>query len=66
MPETLIARTAQEIFGWERLRDGQEESVSALLEGRDVLAVLPTGAGNPRSTSSAARCWRGSRSSCRR
>ncbi|HEX5857346.1 MAG TPA: RecQ family ATP-dependent DNA helicase [Microbacterium sp.] len=45
MPESLIARTAQEIFGWERLRDGQEDSVSALLDRRDVLAVLPTGAG---------------------
>ena len=45
MPESPIARTAQEIFGWKRLRDGQEESVSALLDRRDVLAVLPTGAG---------------------
>src|SRR3954447_6160592 len=45
MTERSIARTAREFFGWQRLRDGQEEAVSALGEGRDVIAVLPTGAG---------------------
>ncbi|MFE7844816.1 RecQ family ATP-dependent DNA helicase [Microbacterium sp. NPDC057407] len=38
-------RTARERFGWEELRDGQEDAVAALLRGRDVIAVLPTGAG---------------------
>jgi ATP-dependent DNA helicase RecQ len=40
-----IAQTAHEVFGWKSLRDGQEDAVSALLAGRDVISVLPTGAG---------------------
>lgn len=45
MTQRSIARTAREVFGWETLRDGQEQGVSALLAGRDVIAVLPTGGG---------------------
>jgi ATP-dependent DNA helicase RecQ len=36
---------ARERLGFERLRPGQREAVQAAAEGRDVLAVLPTGAG---------------------
>src|SRR5205809_6334108 len=32
-------------FGFEQFRPGQEEAVSAALAGRDVLVVMPTGAG---------------------
>ena len=32
-------------FGYDAFRPGQEAGVSALLAGRDVLAVMPTGAG---------------------
>ncbi|GIQ71085.1 DNA helicase RecQ [Xylanibacillus composti] len=32
-------------FGYDAFRKGQEELVSALLDGRDALAVMPTGAG---------------------
>ena len=32
-------------FGHETFRPGQEEVVSAVLGGRDVLAVMPTGSG---------------------
>lgn len=32
-------------FGHERFRGGQERAIRALLAGRDVLAILPTGAG---------------------
>lgn len=32
-------------FGWEDFRPGQRPVVEALLQGRDCLAVLPTGAG---------------------
>jgi ATP-dependent DNA helicase RecQ len=32
-------------FGWQGFRPGQRQVVEALLEGRDCLAVLPTGAG---------------------
>ncbi|MHC2998110.1 RecQ family ATP-dependent DNA helicase [Microbacterium sp. HJ5] len=45
MPDSSIAETAREVFGWQSLRDGQEEAVAALVDGRDVIAVLPTGAG---------------------
>ena len=32
-------------FGYEDFRTGQEETISAVLAGRDTLAVMPTGAG---------------------
>lgn len=32
-------------FGYEDFRLGQEETISAILSGRDALAVMPTGAG---------------------
>src|SRR5881394_2874171 len=32
-------------FGFEHFRPGQEEAVKAALAGRDVLVVMPTGAG---------------------
>lgn len=40
-----VRTTAREVFGWDRLRPGQAEAISALLDGHDVLLVLPTGAG---------------------
>lgn len=40
------ARTAlKSIFGFDRFRPGQEEIISAVLEGRDCVGVMPTGAG---------------------
>jgi ATP-dependent DNA helicase RecQ len=36
---------ARERLGFEQLRTGQLEAIAAAGEGRDVLAVLPTGAG---------------------
>jgi ATP-dependent DNA helicase RecQ len=41
----LVARTARERFGWQQLRPGQLEAISALVAGRDALVVMPTGAG---------------------
>ena len=35
----------KKVFGYESFRPGQEEIVSRLLAGQDVLAVMPTGAG---------------------
>ncbi len=32
-------------FGWDRFRSGQREIVEAVIGGRDVLGILPTGAG---------------------
>jgi ATP-dependent DNA helicase RecQ len=44
--ETARVREAAESwFGHRELLPGQEEAVQALLEGRDVLLVAPTGAG---------------------
>ncbi|MDR1211126.1 MAG: RecQ family ATP-dependent DNA helicase, partial [Spirochaetaceae bacterium] len=40
-PRTILAA----VFGYASFRPGQEELIAALLEGRDVLAVMPTGAG---------------------
>ena len=40
-----IEELARERLGFERLRPGQLPAVKALAEGRDVLAVLPTGGG---------------------
>ncbi|MFO7630796.1 MAG: ATP-dependent DNA helicase RecQ [Prochlorococcaceae cyanobacterium] len=42
--EPLLA-SLQQHFGWTSFRPGQRQVVQALLEGRDCLAVLPTGAG---------------------
>ncbi len=43
--EDPVARTLRERFGHREFRTGQREIVSAMLARRDVLAVLPTGAG---------------------
>ena len=38
-------RTLRTTFGFEAFRPGQAEIVAAVLDGRDVLAVMPTGSG---------------------
>jgi ATP-dependent DNA helicase RecQ len=38
-------RTLRTTFGFETFRAGQAEIVAAILDGRDVLAVMPTGSG---------------------
>ncbi|MGA2893092.1 MAG: DNA helicase RecQ [Xanthobacteraceae bacterium] len=38
-------QTLRKTFGFEAFRPGQGEIVSAILDGRDVLAVMPTGSG---------------------
>ncbi len=35
----------KDVFGFETFRPGQEEAIDALLAGRNVLAVMPTGSG---------------------
>ena len=40
-----IAQVAREVFGWDPLRPGIERAVSSVLDGRDVLGVMPTGYG---------------------
>jgi ATP-dependent DNA helicase RecQ len=38
-------RVLAQSFGYEAFRPGQDRVIAALLEGRDVLAVMPTGSG---------------------
>ncbi|GIV56416.1 MAG: helicase [Candidatus Kapaibacterium sp.] len=38
-------RLCAEVFGFSQFRPGQREIISAVLEGRDVLGILPTGGG---------------------
>ncbi|HEX8852065.1 MAG TPA: DEAD/DEAH box helicase, partial [Pyrinomonadaceae bacterium] len=40
-----LKRTMRDVFGIARLRDGQEAVMRSVLEGRDTLAIMPTGAG---------------------
>jgi ATP-dependent DNA helicase RecQ len=40
-----LKRTMRDVFGIARLRDGQEAVMRSILEGRDTLAIMPTGAG---------------------
>ncbi|MDQ4091729.1 MAG: DEAD/DEAH box helicase, partial [Actinomycetota bacterium] len=45
MTTSGLQRLARQTFGFQQLRPGQEEAIRAAAAGRDVLAVLPTGAG---------------------
>ncbi len=38
-------QTLRETFGFDAFREGQEQAIATLLEGRPALAVFPTGAG---------------------
>lgn len=40
-----LRRMLRETFGFDALRPGQEAVIASVLEGRDTLAVMPTGAG---------------------
>ena len=43
--QQVVNRAAQEQLGYEQLRTGQEEAITAVLRGSDTLAVMPTGSG---------------------
>jgi ATP-dependent DNA helicase RecQ len=43
--QQVVNRVAQELLGYEQLRPGQEEAITAVLHGPDTLAVMPTGSG---------------------
>ena len=40
-----ILKTMRKVFGYTELRPGQEEVIGSVLEGRDTIAIMPTGAG---------------------
>ena len=41
----------KKVFGYDSFRPGQEDIVRRLLDGQDVLAVMPTGARSEEHTS---------------
>jgi ATP-dependent DNA helicase RecQ len=43
--DTNLAAVLRETFGFEQFRAGQEHVIRTLLAGRDVLTIMPTGAG---------------------
>jgi ATP-dependent DNA helicase RecQ len=49
MTETVqlstLRRTLRRTFGFRSLREGQEEVIRSVLDGKDTLAIMPTGAG---------------------
>ena len=42
---TTIYETLKTYFGYDAFRPGQEKLITTLLSGRDVLGIMPTGAG---------------------
>ena len=44
-PPDRIARALRDTFGYDTFRPGQREVIDAVMEGRDCIAVMPTGAG---------------------
>jgi len=44
-PMEKARKTLKDVFGYDRFRPGQENVIAATLSGRDVMAVMPTGAG---------------------
>jgi ATP-dependent DNA helicase RecQ len=40
-----IRRLLRSVFGIERLREGQQNVIDSVLDGKDTLAIMPTGAG---------------------
>lgn len=43
--ERSATQTLRQYFGYESFRPGQQELIEAILNGRDVLGVMPTGSG---------------------
>ncbi|GHB00680.1 RecQ family ATP-dependent DNA helicase [Modicisalibacter luteus] len=43
--QSAISSTLQRIFGYDRLRPGQEAVISAVVAGRSAAAIFPTGSG---------------------
>ena len=46
MPRIKQAKAIlRDTFGYDRFRPGQEEIIAAILDGTNILAVMPTGSG---------------------
>jgi ATP-dependent DNA helicase RecQ len=61
----LLRDTLEQYFGYRNFRPFQEEIVTDLIEGHDVLAIIATGGENPCATSFLPLCREGSRLSYR-
>ena len=59
-------RVLKDVFGFDAFRPGQDDVMDALLGGRHVLAVMPTGSGKSLCYQVPALVWAGSRSWSRR
>ena len=44
-PRRGVARTLQDVFGVDALRPGQAEVIASVMDGRDTIAIMPTGSG---------------------
>ncbi len=40
-----ISKLLRSVFGIDRLREGQREVIDSVLDGKDTLAIMPTGSG---------------------
>ncbi|TFW31922.1 ATP-dependent DNA helicase RecQ [Massilia horti] len=40
-----VRRLAHKVFGIDHLRDGQQQVIDSVLDGKDTLAIMPTGSG---------------------
>ncbi len=40
-----VLKALKKYYGYDQFRPGQPELIKALLDGRDVLGIMPTGAG---------------------
>ena len=61
----VLQTALRERFGFDRFRPGQQDAAAAVLEGRDLVAVMPTGSGKSLCFQLPAILSRGPRSSSR-
>jgi ATP-dependent DNA helicase RecQ len=45
MDKRTIRRAARRLLGYDELRPGQDDAIASVLQGRDTLAIMPTGWG---------------------
>ena len=45
MSKKTAEKLLKQYFGYDGFREGQEQLIEAVLSGRDVLGIMPTGAG---------------------
>jgi len=53
---TKMKRTLRDVFGLDKLRPGQSEVIRSVLEGKNTLAIMPTGAPGNHCVTNYRRC----------